>query len=373
MKRNTKLIPLLLAGIICLLLGGAGGLARIGIVIPFTGMRLITQHGVILVLGFLGTLISLERAVALGRRWALLAPVLCAAGALILISGLPLLLSGILFTAGMCALVAVFVVIFRIQPSLPGFMLLWSAVCAAGGAIIWTLGIAAPGYVPFLAGFLILAIAAERVEMSRVTGVRGSDTVPMVVATTATVAGIAVAFWNAAGDWLAGFGLIVMVVWLLRHEVIRRTVRKAGLPRFSAVGLLCGYASLVAAAGAVVFDPGFVSGKFADIAIHGVFLGFAMSMVMVHAPVIVPAVLRIPLHFSKHAYGPLILLQISLLMRYSGDVFGSHLLIVCGGAGSAVALVCFVASTAWMARQGVRGAGRSQVRFNSLPAGIMNA
>nr|BFE78121.1 hypothetical protein GCM10020093_007220 [Planobispora longispora] len=45
------------------------------------------QHGPLMALGFLGTLISLERAVALRSRWGYAAPALSALGAVALAAG----------------------------------------------------------------------------------------------------------------------------------------------------------------------------------------------------------------------------------------------------------------------------------------------
>src|SRR5690606_34659033 len=58
---------LLAGGGVALLLGLWSGLARAGIHDPIGP---VSAHGVIMVLGFLGTLIALERAVAFGAAWA---------------------------------------------------------------------------------------------------------------------------------------------------------------------------------------------------------------------------------------------------------------------------------------------------------------
>ena len=50
-----------------------GGLARLGLMVAW-GPRHAMAHGPLFVLGVFGTVISLERAVALGARWSLVAP-----------------------------------------------------------------------------------------------------------------------------------------------------------------------------------------------------------------------------------------------------------------------------------------------------------
>ena len=57
-------------------------------------------HGALMISGFLGTVISLERAVAIGRWWAYSAPALSGIAAVTLIVGAPVLAGGIFLLAG---------------------------------------------------------------------------------------------------------------------------------------------------------------------------------------------------------------------------------------------------------------------------------
>ena len=50
--------------------------------------------------------------------------------------------------------------------------------------------------------------------------------------------------WPQAGYPMLGVSLLALVTWLLRYDVAMKTVRATGLPRFSAVCLLAGYAWL---------------------------------------------------------------------------------------------------------------------------------
>ena len=61
---------------LALLTGLWAGLARLGWAVPLPRPGFSSLHGPLMVSGFLGTLISLERAVALGRPWAYAAPLL---------------------------------------------------------------------------------------------------------------------------------------------------------------------------------------------------------------------------------------------------------------------------------------------------------
>ncbi len=66
--------PLMAAAVIMLFAGLWEGLVYLGLSLPAGGTTLHDDHGQLMVLGFLGTLIAVERAAALGSRWAYLAP-----------------------------------------------------------------------------------------------------------------------------------------------------------------------------------------------------------------------------------------------------------------------------------------------------------
>jgi hypothetical protein len=105
--------PLLGVALLTLLAAIWAGLVRIGWVLPAT-VTLASSHGPLMVSGFLGTLISLERAVALaslGQRWAYAAPVLSALGAIATLLGLSF--GPYLLTLGSAALIVVFAEIVR--------------------------------------------------------------------------------------------------------------------------------------------------------------------------------------------------------------------------------------------------------------------
>ena len=79
---------LLIAGGFAALIGGfLAGLARLGLGLPEPLMPWAAIHGPLMVCGFLGALISLERAVALERAWGFGAPFLCILGAGLALSG----------------------------------------------------------------------------------------------------------------------------------------------------------------------------------------------------------------------------------------------------------------------------------------------
>src|SRR5512143_2395173 len=87
-KRLAR-VPFLLLGIASLLAGTWGGLVRLPLNLPRPGgnANWLTFHGPLMVCGFLGTVIALERAVGLRAWWAYLPPLLTGAGSMLLAAG----------------------------------------------------------------------------------------------------------------------------------------------------------------------------------------------------------------------------------------------------------------------------------------------
>src|SRR3990170_727694 len=80
---DKRVIPFLLLAILGLLAALWGGLMRLGWRLPAITPSLALVHGPLMISGFLGTLITLERAVALKQSWMYAAPLLAGLGGLI--------------------------------------------------------------------------------------------------------------------------------------------------------------------------------------------------------------------------------------------------------------------------------------------------
>src|SRR5690606_31944609 len=134
---------------------------------PLTGERLRDSHGVLMVLGFVGSLVSLERAVALRRRVALLVPLGLSLGSLAQLSDVTATAGGWLVVVGAAGLVAVYVALWRRQRDDAVLVETMGAVLALGAAVLWRGGVDVPLLLPWLAGFLVLTIVGERLELAR--------------------------------------------------------------------------------------------------------------------------------------------------------------------------------------------------------------
>ena len=339
-------LPLMLMGMLSLLAAFAGGLMRLGWGIPPAFVNLSVLHGPLMISGFLGTLISLERAVALKYRWTYLAPFLTGAGGIILITGLHFPSGVILITLGSLSLVFIFVAIFRLQAALHILIMGLGAFLWFAGNLLWLLGL--PVYVVVLwwAGFLVLTIAGERLELSRMLQPSLGSRVSFLVTTLIILSGIVLAgFSFDAGIRLTGAGMIAIALWLFRYDIARRTVRQPGLPRFIALCLLSGYAWLSLSGMMALRYGGIVGGARYDAILHAIFLGFVFVMIFGHAPIIFPAVLGVSISFKPRFYLHLILLHLTLIARVAGDLTGWFPGRQWGGLLNVVAILLFFANT----------------------------
>ncbi|MDQ7993482.1 MAG: hypothetical protein REI45_12495 [Propionicimonas sp.] len=340
-RRTAPRLALLALGGSCLLAGLNAGLVRLGVWAPVPSERAGDVHGLVMVLGFLGTLIALERAQALRRAWAYLAPGLLGLGGLALLTPAPLLLGELLLIEGAAVFVVVYLALWRRAPRPLVAVQVLSAVLALAGAVVAAVA-GIPAAICWLAGFVVVTIASERAELAQLwMGPAAERTVLALSAGLALAIAASLAL-PEIGERLVGVVVLGFAGWLLARDVVRRQLRLTGQRRFIAVALLAGYLNL-ALAGAVLALRGLVADQAGyDVVVHGVFLGFALSMVMAHAPVILPAVLGRPLPYRPVLYLPLVLLQGGLVVRFGGALAGAAEAWKAGGAVTAASLVVFL-------------------------------
>ena len=323
------------------LLGGLNaGLLLLGVPAPVPNWAEI--HGVLMVVGFLGTLIAMERAVALRVPLGYLAPSLLGIGGILLLTPLPLALGQLFLIEGAIAFVAVYGFLWRRSRDPVVLVQLLGAVHLLLATVIW-LYAPVPWLLPWFVGFLVLTISAERVELARLHLPRSSDNMLLLAAVTLSLAVVSTLFWPDAAIRGTAAVILAFTFWLARHDVARKFIRGAGLPRFSAAALLGGYFWLALAA-LIWLAAGYQhEGFLYDAVVHCVMLGFAMSMIMAHAPIILPAVLRRPLPYRAGMWAPLGLLHAGLVIRvFAGDLAGSAAWWQIGGILNVAAIVLFL-------------------------------
>lgn len=317
------------------------GLTRLGWNIPLASSRA-TDHGPLLVLGVFGTLISLERAVALGAPWAYGAPAAGAIGALAAVGGLRGPVPYLALLEGLF-LVAANVAIVRRQATTSTRLMLLGSIVLAGATAAWLAGHPIFTVVPAWLAFFVLTIVAERIEMSRLAPVPSWARAVIVLACLVMAASVMAALaWPLPAVRVFGVSLVVVGWWELRFDLARYTLRQRGLPRFAAIGVLTGALWLgVSGVGIVAFGVP-PAGPVYDAVLHAIFVGFVVSMVFAHAPIVLPAVVRLRVVFGPAYYAPLVLLHATLVARIAGDLLGMPSLRAAGGLGNALVLALFV-------------------------------
>ncbi|WP_246099733.1 hypothetical protein [Tessaracoccus rhinocerotis] len=340
--RGWRTLLVVLGGL-SMLSGLNAALVRLGVWAPVASERVGDLHGPVMVLGFMGTLISLERAQALRNSLAYLAPALLGLGSILLVAGAPQYLGKLLLFDGTVAFVVLALALWLRAPLGLVAAQVLGALMAALAAGLW-LVVEIAALVPLLAAFLVVTIAAERAELAQLTmGRRAVPTLLAMGSLLALSASLAVVAPQVGGR-IFGAACLVTALWLFRDDVGRRMVRADGLRRFNAVSLLAGNFWL-AVAGIVWIVVGQPAGRGAyDITIHGVFLGFGLSMIIAHAPIIFPAVLGRPLPYRPVMWVPLGVLHVGMVVRALGDLTGIDALFKSGGIVTVTSLLLFAAA-----------------------------
>ncbi len=350
MKTNLAVryrIPMLMAGFLSLIFGIYIGLVRLGWQFPLSSPSQFSLHGPLMVCGFLGTVISLERAVAIGERWAYLAPMSAAAGALLLIAGIAPSAGAALITIASLLLCMVSIRIFLKQRELFTFSLLLAAVSWCAGCILWLSVFSLPQVIPWWMGFLIVTIAGERLELSRFLRPAQGSKILFILSLLLFVAGAILASSSVWPDYrLLSAALIAMTLWLLRNDIVRHTIRQQGLTRYIAIALSCGYFWLLVAGIIGLALSELHPGSSYDAFTHAIFLGFVFSMIFGHAPIIFPAITKVKIPYHAAFYLPLALLQLSLLLRICGDLVYMANLRKTGGILHVAAILLFMTTAA---------------------------
>ncbi len=330
------------------LLGAVGGgLVRLGS-LPAqgfgpTGAHAIGAHGAVMMAGFFGALIALERVVALRRG--LWVPVLAALGGWLAWGAGPWTAAGCLWVASAAGLVWLYAwagsnramsLPLAVEASGALALLVANAAFAMGQMDSARIGWSA---------FLVLTIAGERRELTRLVKLPGWASKAFLLVWAGSVAAVLLALWQpgvAAVLWWITMALLA--AWLLRWDVATRQWRAKGWAGHTAICLVVGYVWLALAS---------VLGLMGQtVAWHAVWLGFVMAMVFGHAPIMLPALAGWRPEPTRWALLPLAVLGASLALRVGASVSGWAAGLSMAGAGHALAFVLFGAVMVRAVRRG---------------------
>jgi hypothetical protein len=343
-----------LMGMAFLALLGAlwAGLVRAGFPWPVFQPALAAAHGPLLVSGFLGTLIGLERAVAFSygqtrrllRLLPYLPPFLSGAGGFILLVGLPRWLGMGLIAAGSLAFGLVMTAAARKHPYRDAITLAVGAWLWAAGNLLWLSGRLVHEVVLWWMGFFLLTILGERLEPIRMPRWTPVTRFAFAASLGAFLLGLVISLFSAGtGLRVSGLGLVLAAGWMLAFDHSRRAIRQGGLPRFVGAALLLGFLWLGVSGLLAVFLGNVAGGLLYDALLHAFLVGFVFSMIFGHAPIIFPAIFGTPIAYHRWFYAHLALLHSSLVVRIVGDFLAYPELRRWGGLLNAAAILLFLA------------------------------
>ena len=346
-SRAVLRLALVLPVLASLVAGIAGGLVRAGVgvsavTVDWLGPA-VAAHAFLMICTFLGTVIGIERAVAVKHPLAFAGPLASGVAGLLALGG-AVAIANWLVAAASLAFVAVNTAVVMRQRAPHTALLLVAAIAWAAGCLFHAQGVQAGSVVPLWFCFLVLTIAAERLEMTRLMRRRQGASQALYVIFAAMLLGatLSVVLPVEAGI-LFGLSMSALSDWLAAFDIARRTVRTHGLSRYMAVCLLLGYFWLFVAGAAWAATS--LGLPFRDAALHTLALGFVFSMMLGHAPVILPAIARVKVLFGRAYYLPLVLLHASVVVRlFRGRMDFDAL--AAGAAGNALAIAAFVATVA---------------------------
>lgn len=311
------LFPLI---VLALVMGVAGGWVRIGylgMMVPGTA----ANHGILMVGGFLGTLISLERSMVMkNKAWSLI-PLISGLSipALLLVPGWPAFGQSLLLAASLGLMAIMYLQSLR-HPVIYQYVMTMGAVLWMAGNFTLLYSGFVPAAVPWWIGFILFTIVGERLELSKFLPTPKLAKNGLLLLLALFFIGIWIPF-HRYGNVLMGGSAIVISYWLLHFDMAKIASKKADQFKYIGIGLRVGYVWLTLHGVVLCFFESHP--LYYDLYIHTFFLGFTFSMIWAHAPIILPMVLNI-----RHTpYHPILwigwtVFQLSLLGRILVSLIG---------------------------------------------------
>ncbi|MBE7534342.1 MAG: hypothetical protein HS124_01235 [Anaerolineales bacterium] len=346
MKIRFRFIPLLALAILALLFAMWAGLLRLGWRIPSIP-NLALAHGPLMVSGFLGVLIPLERAVAIRKKWMYASPIAAGVGWVSLLFAPTI--GAILMTFGSVVALLILLVMVRREPVVHTITMAIGVLSWVIGNILWTLGFPIAQLVHWWIGFFILTIGGERLELSRVLRPTRQQTRIFSGLVVALLGGAILAMFNDnGGARLSGAATLALALWFLKNDLAARNIHHPNpLTRYIAYCLFLGFIWLgIGGTLQLIFGAGY-AGPIYDAMLHTIFVGFVISMIFGHSPIIFPAILGVPINYYPSFYIHFALLHASLLLRVAADLTNQVELRRVGGLLNEVAIVLFLAMTVY--------------------------
>lgn len=339
---NTLFGLLLISAGLSLLLGLYAGLIRLGLILPGAFELGAMAHGPLMINGFLGTLISLERGAALEKLWTYIAPVSFAISTILLITGYTAA-GGYFLILGSILIVVVMGYLCKIQAVNHHYIMAGGALSLLIGNLFFIFNTPIFELIGWWIAFPMLTIFGERLELNRIMRPPRKAVNIFTVLIFGWMITLAGVHLNRELFWLAGSVLLIgLAAWLIRYDVARRTIKSVQWTKYSAWSLLTGYVWVIIGGIFGIFYGLPKAGVIYDALLHIFFVGFVFSMIFAHAAVIIPSLTGKIVPYSRYFYLPLILLHGFLILRIAGDLLFWDVVRKIGSYGNIAAILLFL-------------------------------
>lgn len=330
--------------IVSMFIGVYAGWLRLGWNFPLPAAPTTALHGTLMTGSFLGTLIAVERVAVLKRKETWLVP-------LAFISSLPLLLF-VSPAAGYFALVTgsigyslVSVYNYKKYRFTGDLLLLTGAIFQFLGHLALALTYSYPMAFAGWVAFFVFTIVGERLNLTRFLPVKKHDHRELFGWLGLFILGLFL--YHTTYSIVLSISMAGIGQWLIRNDIARHNLNKTGSYRFLGITLLSGYSWLLFTG--LITSLNSNSPWLYDAVLHAFFVGFVLTMILAHAPIIFPSLLGLnakPYHPTL--YGWVGLLQVSILLRIAGDLSQHFTLRQWGGLLNGLAFIGYLATLVFL-------------------------
>lgn len=343
MNKAILVLPFIL---LTLIIAIWSGWIRIGINLPVTAVA--AQHGSLMINGFLASLIFLERAVTFKNKWILLLPFINATSLFAVAAGWlqTAHLINIACSFGFMLMCALFIYKYK---ELYYYVFFAGAFCLlTGNILLFRTELYAAATIWWMQ-FLLFTIVAERLELSRFLPLPSSKRVLLMVILSVVLLTAFIPF-HLQGNIAFAFALSATALWLMKYDMAFKSIKTKGQHRYSGSLLITGYVWLIITSVLLVIEKTLSFGY--DAVLHSFFIGFVFSMIFSHAPIILPAVAKLPIKIYRPVlYTGFFVLQLSLIARIIADITEQIELRKWAGMINGIAILLFFVTIAFIVRQ----------------------
>lgn len=330
--------------IISMITGIYSGIIRIGQPLPVNKFIPIAHHGILMGGSFLGTLICLERVVTFHQKWAWIS-------VFIMAMSFPFLLFNEPSFAVLCLLLGSLGYFWISTANYLKYRLNGDIIMVLGAffqVVALTVFFFSNSYPKAFAGwllFLVFTIIGERINLTRFLPVSKKAFYEIYFWIGLLL--ISSFLYHLGLKIVVGASLIGLAQWLIRYDIIKVNLKRSGHYHFLGLCLLLSYIWLGVSGILSMLEMG--NPFLYDAVLHSFFVGFVLSMILAHAPIIFPGLLGIkttPFHPIMYLW--LAGLHSSLFIRIYGDMMQNFELRKFGGIYNGVFFIAYILTVAFL-------------------------